>query len=306
MRRSQIFLAFFCFTIVFFLVLINPALKAQTSQTTTPRPLPTPRPPNNDLLPILQKLLEKPMEDCILPCFWGVEPNETTTSEMLEIVTQAFAGNEFIHDELEYETEGEVEGKTIRYRQFTLIFEPAGTFLIGFSVDEKSQIDRVDLAFSELNQWLETPHMFELSQLFAVLGTPADIFVVIAIYPTDTSEQFFYLYVGYPDKAVLVVYEFKFEDEEFTFSDQPLQLCPRHTQNLRISVTLQSPDNNDHIKESWRELDDPTISYGRSSWSVKDLLGIDVETFTQIILQNPDECIEAPSYNELKSKGFRF
>lgn len=41
-------------------------------------------------------------------------------------------------------------------------------------------------------------------------------------------------------------------------------------------------------------------------WTVERMTGMEVEDFVEQIIENPDECIELPSYPELIEMGYEF
>jgi hypothetical protein len=255
--------------------------------TLTPAIPPT-REPDNELLPILEELMET--EICTLPCLWGLQPAVTTVDELHEFTSHYF-------DMELHELDGSRVGLDgmVLY-SFFLLFQSRGSIRINYRTQDELLI-QTNIHVVGAENWFDQ-NPFELSTLVQTLGTPTDVY--IAINPTNPLT--YSLALVYNHDGVMVEYVILPDDYE---ADKPLRVCSQTDETtLVIEIWLQAVDSDTLVVDNLVPSPYNTPRYG-AFWTVEQMTGIDVESFTQHFLTSSDECIETYSFNELRELGYR-
>jgi hypothetical protein len=245
------------------------------------------RPSRSRILRIQELMLTN--GDCTLPCFWGFNPDEATASDIDDLLSRLGADVDL---DL-YQVDGYTGYNT------AIFFNPDGYLSLGFSIrDRDRRLVRTSIKMTAPEVWLPDS-IFELPEVLNSLGQPTDVFILIAGTPLRYS-----LNILYNDQGVMLRYHIDFGANEPPNLDAPLSLCPTTQQIHDIYVWLQSPDDEHLVEENQPDLRDADRDT-RPYWPLERLTGIDVEEFTQFIIDNPDGCIEALSLRELRDLGYQ-
>lgn len=251
----------------------TPTLPSGVSAQYTPPP---------ELSSVVEELIQSE-DDCPLPCWWGLRPGETTTSEVLDFVRTTFRQEPYsgIQD----------DGK-VWYQAFLPL--EAGFLEVIFRTDNNILVI-TELGLNHSAGWLDA-NPFLLPQLLENLGTPSDVYMRI-----NASASISYsLAVIYNDIGVMAKYGFI--PNHITIDD-PIPVCAQDHAEDYIKIWLQSPEDNELVIDNLQPSPGDRSFYG-PYLSIEDMAGIDVETFTETFIDNPDGCIEAFSWRELRQQGY--
>lgn len=240
-------------------------------------------------------------EDCNLPCFWGFVPGTTTTQEAKMMLQETFPEADQFDVKIPSEREGNETNRFSAY-EFNLFSQNEMQVFMRLTFqNEYLNHAYLYFPFYEFPVWLPSKTL-EPQHIFAEQAQIPKIY--IGFY--DTSTFGWALILVYDDFGI--DYTFQFESGQFTrYSDDPIQLCPNMESNLSIELYLQQPKDLVPIADRMN-------SSAPSGWlqdneyykPVEFVTGLSAEEFVEALLDHPNECIEAYSYNELKSNGQEF
>jgi hypothetical protein len=238
-------------------------------------------------------MLMRTNSGCTLPCLWSSQPGETTLEEI-----RAFASNldrEVIGSQLNEQPFVRSDGLSIY--DFWLFFNPVGSLRVDFIVEDEL-LAWTHVVINKANDWLPDS-VFELPDLLGELGSPTDVFVLVAGRPLRFS-----LTLVYNDKGIMVRYGVYFSKDEIIRESEPLQICPLKEQTYRIEAWLQSSDYETIVEEQFPGLREDRSQ--RPDLPLEVVAEMDVETFTQLFTDNPDSCIEMLSLRDLREQGYEY
>jgi hypothetical protein len=247
-----------------------------TSVTLTPTPIPLPERP--ETLADIQTLLQEVDEDCQLPCFWGFIPGHTTEEEVIEFLQPVAIGNN--SPELQYifrQGEGEYP-----------------IFWLSFGITE-GVVSTTYMTLENPSEWLPSETL-ELPYLLSIISSTPSAYLSINI----TTQRTF-LTLAY-DEGIMATYSFELHALGETLAEADFQFCPLIEENYDIIFKLRNGDI-DSLLEGYGI---PLYVSRNKIWPVERMTGMEVEEFVEQIIENPDECIELPSYAELLEMGYEF
>jgi hypothetical protein len=247
---------------------------------------PTLNPKDLDILNQTMSLFSR-NETCVLPCWWGFRPRKTTIAEIQADITREL--DRKLLDPFE-----RIDG-LIDY-SINLDFHSLTDYSVevGFVVKDTELIS-TRIVLVEPNKWLEHKD-FELAQLFEKLGEATEIYVGI-----NPATRLFALYLFYNSKGVVAEYTVNFQDQQFTESNDPIQLCPRPGQIDHIKFWLQA--NADDTANEEKNGNIPQVEPGNTP-TLQMVTGQSIHVFTRFFEDNPMGCIASLSYSELSEKGY--
>ena len=256
-------------------------IKQGSDLQATPIPARVSLPERPETLSDIQALLQSDGEDCQLPCFWGFRPGYSTEEEVFEFLQPVPIGNNA--PELHYYfPEGPVQDSI---------------FWLGFGVQE-GIVSTIYVTLENPSEWLPAETL-ELPHLLSVMSSEPAIYFSI-----NLSQRRYFLSLAY-DEGVLVSYAFQLQVEGGIVSqniDNPFLFCPTLDRNELIDLDLANEDAQTLLENSGTQ---HFISIGLV-WTIERMTGLSVNEFIQQVIENPDECIELPSYPELIEIGYEF
>jgi len=244
-------------------------------------------------------LLNSP--DCILPCFWGLVPGTTTEQEAKNFLQENFPEAEQFDVRIRLPSRQSDPNSLNGYEFNLYVADEFYSLMVLTFEDEYLNHASIDFSFYEIAVWLP-PNSLEPQYLLPLQDDIPDIY--IGFY--DTAVLGWSLFAIYDDFAMS--YSFYFDEGQFTrYSDEPTELCPKIENLAAIKLYIQPASDNVPI--------DYYINIGAGAgWikrsngfkSVDFVTGLSAEEFVTHLRENPNECIEAFSYNYLKSHGQEF
>ncbi|MCQ3929664.1 MAG: hypothetical protein DPW16_04340 [Chloroflexi bacterium] len=276
------------FTVSLFSLISLPIVSAPTKFTTASSSKfnPTETPKQIDLVDLVNSLLT-PKEECILPCFMGLQVGETTLDETKgffeEILNQPLEGPIITHNVQEY----------YLYLDFGLgIEEEISPLSLGiFFRGQTLQI--IALSLNDTKDWLTiSDSIFLLQELLSKIDSTPLIYV--AIKPLWGN---FFLILDYYELGLTIEYRFDFEQNQYSY-EKPIQICPQPEQVSAIRMRIQSDMS--YFRTELMPPPEDDFFY----WSVEKMLGISAEGFINQIISDSDNCFSAPSYGDLQQMGY--
>lgn len=279
----------------FFLSLILPIILISSGQfltivgagtstpTSTPAP-PTLRPPDTDMIPVLEQLAVR-YEDCRLPCLWGLELDHPTLAE-----AQTFAGQ--LGQELGYFAPKDSD---LSFYDFFLVFDPGFLSVQFLTANNQMILTKINIIRSEL--WL-TNNPFALSSVLSTLGPPTRAYLKLM----GGDHLRVSLVVAYDNLGITVDYKIAPLLEDKLTSTDSIMICPQLEQLWGIDLWVEnleadtSPPNN----FSPPPYDEPHFPY----WPLAQMAGFDPHTLWEMFESNPEACFQIPSVRELQEAGY--
>lgn len=243
-------------------------------------------------------------EGCILPCFAGIRPSETTLSELIEFSEDLFDGNEDILAVFDnpFEREDGLLDYTFRFP----LWEVSGSYNVSYIVSPEQNI--MQQFRSYINQpanWLNSD-ILSISNTLHLLDEPSDIYISIS----GSQPSYFEIALAYKALGILFVYKYYFEPEQLTQGDEPIPLCGSWEDVFQISVWIQAVDAEMYqmlMDERLRlEEENTTEIVYRTFRPLHQMTNWDKTDLTQYLIHNPDWCIDAHSYEELRESGYSY
>jgi hypothetical protein len=120
----------------------------------------------------------------------------------------------------------------------------------------------------------------------------------------NLSQRRYFLTLAY-NEGVLADYAFELQVEGGVVSqniDNPFLFCPTLDRTELIDLDLANADAQTLLENSGTQ---QFISMDLV-WTIERMTGLSVDEFIQQVIENPDECIELPSYPELIEMGYEF
>src|SRR5690606_33627190 len=114
-------------------------------------------------------------EDCSLPCFADIRPDETTLPEIREMVVELFAGDDSIL--ARFDKPFERDDGLLDYTLWFNSPDISGSFQLGFIIlPEEEVLRRFHARLSHPANWLESTNL-DISEVLAALGMPDEVFI---------------------------------------------------------------------------------------------------------------------------------
>ena len=264
----------------------------------------TPSLPHADAIDQLLNFAE-PAEDCTLPCFGGIYPEETTLSEIRDMTITLFDDDEAVLSQFDnpFEREDGLLDYTLRFSSLDV----AGSFSLRFLFSpEEHVLRRFHARLNRPENWLVSSHL-DISEVLTVLGEPDEVYISIS----GSEPSYFNMVLGYEALGTLFLYTYFFEPEQITQGEEPIPLCGSWAKTYSIDVWIQAVDEefyNALLEENLRLSEHPTfggIVY-RAFWSLDRITNWNVEDLTQFISENPEWCFDALSYDALWEAGYSY
>jgi hypothetical protein len=267
------------------LVAVVGVLLAMRVASLLPIPLGLPLPSTPSNLEQLQALMSiySGDESCSLPCFWGFRPGQTRVEEIA-----SFSPPDFDYTNLDH-----------RYNIDYSFVEDGGdsrrpTMWMAFTIDD-GLLYQTEVFLENPANWLPV-ETFELPSFLERTGSPTEAYVSINI-----NQSRVFLGLLFEESHSLAQYSFQLEYEEEGFSpDVPYLLCPSLNFTRHVRLWLRDGDIG-NLRETAR----PEVAINRVL-PVEVMTNLNPEDFTQQVVENPDECIELLSMNEMVEQGFGY
>jgi hypothetical protein len=264
---------------------------ATTSSTdeATSTPFITPFPIDEELISQMNALLS-PREDCILPCFWRLEPGKSTVADIKDFIATHPLKKDF--DTLEpYEK----DGMTI-YDLSLRLTENGGLIVQFATLDGKLVYTKVE-AHHPINWLLNSP--MNLPNMLKALGTPSEVLVK---FPLVQFGGIVWTVI-YDKHNTIVQYEFDFQKlaDDIT-SNEPIEMCPSLEKTFSIQAWLYSDNLNNAMKEKIGKLKQATPA----NWPISAMAKTNTEQFAKLFAIDEDHCLKALSKNELEKQKYSF
>ncbi|MBZ0304326.1 MAG: hypothetical protein K8J31_31610 [Anaerolineae bacterium] len=253
------------------------------AQGVTPTPVVTPFYPNRDLdldlLPVFRELMQT-NEDCVLPCWWGFRPGETTIDEIVAFL-----------QETGFDRDWEESGLPMTLEKYLRVGEPFGldlwdtevrtiySFGISFLIED-GHLRSMRIEVNAPDEWLvPTPDRVSLPYVLSNM----DILPGIYISGLSTDSD---LWLNVSNKAAGVRLNYNFDLRDNLTLEEPM-LCFSIEQTDSIWIELSEPGGEElvHTPES-------SQNAGRHrNYSFEELYGIDTAAFRQFFIDNPGGCL---------------
>lgn len=243
--------------------------------------------------------------ECLLPCFGGIHPDQTTFSTIRALSINLFNGDETVLAQFEnpFEREDGLEDYTLRFNNRDI----SGSFSLSFMFSPEEQVLR--RFYARLNHpenWLDFTTL-DVSEVLATLGEPGAVYISM----TAAQPSYFDIALGYEDLGTLIRYAYFFEPEQLTQDAAPIPLCGSWAKTNSIDVWIQSVD-----EEFYISLLDENLYLAESEgidgivysafWPLEQMSGLDKAAFTNLLIDNPAWCFDALSYEELWTAGYSY
>jgi hypothetical protein len=236
-----------------------------------------------DLLPVFETLSTAEYDSCVLPCWWGFRPGETTLSEIvsfLEVNDFQRQWEESIYSSISLE-------QYTRSEQFVLYFHENsffGSFTISFSFDENDLLRAARVAFNDPDQWLSPgADISSLAMLLEQVEETPEIY--IAENPSTFRISGYRLVVIFREQGVRVNYVFDLSgDNPINGPLETLRLCLDLDRTNGIEMTLSASPITDPLPDFYKT---PEAASG---------IGISTEEFVEFFRENPDDCLDIAEY----------
>lgn|GEM_PF-2269206 len=258
----------------------NEATATPISKPTLPVYIPTGASEGDSSLITISEALEHVEDNCILPCFFGFTPNETTSRELvayLEVNELDAIQRQYL--ELYPTLEAYLrDGQPIGFSFLSDNHEMRGGFAVQFGIDAeflriiRVQFVRPDLWLTRNTDWVDLPSI--LSQ---IPSTP-DVY----IFGTSTAIDYF-IYLIYREEGMQ--FEYHFDLSQDNSLDRPVeQLCLNIERTTQIKMLLNVSEaafiDVDQLKPQ-----SPLDPYALHT--VEEWLGIKTEEFVQFFIDHP-------------------
>jgi hypothetical protein len=253
-------------------------------QTITPTATQASLPEKPETLIDIQTLLEEVSESCQLPCFWGVTPGYTTAADVIE----------FLKPDLDYANAQEPYDVEFSFRENQ---DQEPIFYLVFSMTDDLVV-LTEVIANQPSNWLP-PHTLELPHLLSIMPSVPQAYLSISL-----GQRRMFLTVAY-DEGIVAQYPFELQVEGEVISptiDKPFLFCPSLDLNAFIKLRLSNSDAEVMLEEYGTLL---SVSRNKT-WPVERMTGMEVQEFVAQIIENPDECIQLPSYPDLLEMGYEF
>lgn len=244
---------------------------------------------NQLLSRILQPLSNNAI--CAIPCFAGLIPGQSNVADVdqaLQLLDPS--------DLLGYTN----ASSTSRSRNLEIGTQAArGYFRIGF-VLENDILQQISIRLVQRDHWLPQ-NRFSPPQLFKELGTPDEIFISFSGPPAGYDMVFLYA------KAGVLVQTYSVIKEEDRDGRNPIPLCfdwYKVGRYQEFSVLLRTPADG-KLLESFPSKLPGNPRLPRAFLPLQKLTGITVAQFVEFFEQHPNDCINSPSFLELRDKGYQ-
>lgn len=254
--------------------------------TATPTPTPTPIHPDTptqlpprdlDLLPTFEALMVE-NSDCVLPCWWGFTPDETTTDEIVNLFertgfdrywrlsTTPFALDEYVR----------------RGEPFILNFRNAYDFRISFAVNNANILRTTHLVFYDPIEWLpENGHWIQLPSLLEMIDEEPEVYI-----PRNVSASDYAIFLVYRERRIVIIYNFDLSLDNPTGPTTQVCLDLQRTR----SISMELNDLESGFLNPQNSAEETLISDFYTAPEV--FLGVDTETFINFFRGNPQDCLE--------------
>jgi hypothetical protein len=257
---------------------------------TAPTAIPTLIPARDlDLLPTFEALMTID-EDCILPCWWGFWPEETTVTEILTFL-----------QETDFDRQWELSGTNMTLEEYLSLEEPFNLdfedsyYIVGDSIQitfgvSRNQLRRIQLEFTRVFEWF-SPKM----ERVALPRILTEIQSAPEIYISGRSTRSEYLFfVIYREAHMQFVYKFDFSADNLP-EESVNRFCLNIDRTDEIDMQLNIQDENmiDITENEPRYEFDPYALH-----TTEQFLNVDLETFVEFFRENPDECLNISEYQD--------
>jgi hypothetical protein len=251
-----------------------------SSQTTTPILTPGFFERNDNLISLFETLLN--MENCILPCWWGLQPGISRTSDIRDFLEETGL-------------EGNLDGPFVLGSTNALIGQ--GVYFNFVDISSLSSVhfyvDKMRLQWIYISLWLPgrwlsaQENRLEIPSILAEMDELPKVYIF-----TDSLRQIFLNDIGltllYLDEGVMLSYSFDIRDGQPQSSSWPLlRICPSMESTNHLYIWLQSADDVKPVSRFIRGL-----TQGVNYHPIEEILDIDSETFAQFFIDHPDSCLE--------------
>lgn len=242
--------------------------EATPRPTLTPSPTQIPLPERPETLADIQTLLQEVDQNCHLPCFWGFIAGHTTEEEVIEFLQPVAIGNNA--PELQY--------------VFRQAEDEDPIFWLSFGITG-GVVSTTYVTLENPSEWLP-PETLELPNLLSIMTSVPTAYLDINI----TTRRVF-ITLAY-EEGVFAEYAFELHSIGESLAESDFQFCPVLDENYLILLRLR----NGNIDSLLRGARTP----------LETMTGTEVKDFVEQIIENPDECIDLPSYAELLEMGYEF
>lgn len=259
--------------------------EATPHTTLTPAATQMPLPERPETLSDIQTLLQEADETCQLPCFWGIRPGYTPAADVIE----------FLEPNADFSSARESYAVEYYFREEG-VQESLFSIGVGITNDVASLIE---IIVNTPSEWLPAETL-ELPHLLSIMQSSPQAYLSISL-----GQRRIFLTVAY-DEGMLAQYPFTLRIGSNNVvspnSDESFLFCPDLEENAFIKLRLRN-ENAQFLLEEYGTLSDAVSD---KIWTVERMTGMEVEDFVEQIIENPDECIELPSYPELIEMGYEF
>lgn len=246
---------------------------------------------NQELLSVVNDLMQ-PDEDCLLPCFWGFIPGRSSLIDIKDFWTTIIR--------LPIETTPSEDDVT--FASFWTDFLPRNAYTdISFSMTFKGDVLWL-LKVSTFNTsiWLEDDWL-SLWRVLQEVGND-DIEYYIGV----RQGQIVLILLDITSNIMIQkTYSFQANSNMSPDNDTPLQLCPTLDNLIYTSLWLLSDDTSISIEEI---IGNPTLPGSKlaSYEPIEVMSNLNSEEFSNLIRENPENCLDILSYAKLIELGYGF
>lgn len=261
--------------------------------------------PHAEVITLLLNFSEQLTEECKLPCFANIRPDETTLSEIQGLSIDLFDEDESILAQFDKPFERE-DGLV----DYTLVINDnediEGFFDIGFLVSQDGLLHRFKAHLFQPENWLEST-ILDISVILGILGTPDEIHIaIVASQPPQFS-----IVLGYKTLGTVFLYTYRFKPEQLTQSGEPIPLCGSWSRTYSVNVWIQAIDEDSYnalLLENLRIGESESLGETVYSafWPLERITNWNIEDWAQFLVENPEWCFDALSYEELLEAGYSY
>jgi hypothetical protein len=261
--------------------------------------------PHAEVITQLLDFTGESVEDCSLPCFAGIRPGETTLPEIQELAIDLFDGDEAILERFDrpFERDDDLLIYTMTFNRFAV----SGSFSLSFMIlPEEETLHRFYAHLNHPENWFESSDL-GISKVMSALGEPDEVYLSISA----AQPPYFDIAFGYEIRGTLFRYKYFFEPEQLTQSEEPIPLCGSWSNTYSADIWIQAVDEELYealLEENLRleEDEDMDEMVYRAFWPLERMTNWNIEDLTEFLVDNPEWCFDALSYEELLESGYSY
>jgi hypothetical protein len=239
---------------------------------------------DGDLKPISDALAAR-NRNCVLPCFWGFRPGETSFVELVAYLEETgFADIWKMQPDVSSLEQYLREHYPFGFRFLSDEGEKSGGFAISFGV-HRNLLNSMEVQFYEPNTWLsEETAWIALPDVLGQMSSIPEIYIA-----GNSIRSDFVMLIVYREEQVQLVYSFDLSTED----DLDIRFCLGIEHTNEIIMELNITEEQGLVSNPPESSSDP-----HGLHPIEEYYQISAEPFVEFFRENPDDCLDVSEYND--------